>query len=50
MFKKDRDLAERSRSLLKNKETRKLRDDILAKLPRLTPEQMDAILGKGKKA
>ena len=46
MFKKDRDLAERSRSLLKNKETRKLRDDILAKLPRLTPEQMDAILGK----
>ena len=46
MFKKDRDLAERSRSLLKKNETRKVRDDILTKLPRLTAEQLDAILNK----
>jgi hypothetical protein len=30
MFKKDKDLAERSRSLLKNKETKKLKADVRA--------------------
>ena len=46
MFKKDRDLAERSRSLLKNKETKKLKEVFLTKFPRLTETELDALIGK----
>ena len=46
MFKKDRDLAERSRSLLKNKETKKLKDVFLTKFPRLAETELDALIGK----
>ena len=46
MFKKDRDLAERSRSLLKNKETKKLKEVFLTKFPRLKEAELDALIGK----
>ena len=46
MFKKDRDLAERSRSLLKNKETKKLKEVFLTKFPRLTESELDTLVGK----
>ena len=46
MFKKDRDLAERSRSLLKNKETKKLKEVFLTKFARLTETEFDALIGK----
>jgi predicted RNA-binding protein (TIGR00451 family) len=46
MFKKDRDLAERSRSLLKNKETKKLKELFLTKFPRLSETELDALIGK----
>ena len=46
MFKKDRDLAERSRSLLKNKETKKLKEVFLTKFSRLAETELDALIGK----
>ena len=41
MFKKEKDLVERSRSLLKKRETKKLKDEILSQLPALLPEQVE---------
>ena len=40
MFKKEKDMAEKSRSLLKNKEVRKLRADVLIQFPSLSEESL----------
>jgi len=44
MFKKERDLEQRSSTLLKNKEARKLRADILAAFPSTNDEQLTELL------
>lgn len=44
MFKKERDLAERSKTLLKNKEVRSLKTDILKKFPNVTEEELTAFI------
>lgn len=46
MFKKDKDLTERSRSLLKNKEIRSLKAEILLQFPRLSEDQISEIIAK----
>ena len=44
MFKKDKDLSERSRNLLKNKEVRTLKTTLLQKHPRLAEEQLSSLI------
>eukprot|EP00639_Heterosigma_akashiwo_P036537 CAMPEP_0194723602 /NCGR_PEP_ID=MMETSP0296-20130528/14584_1 /TAXON_ID=39354 /ORGANISM="Heterosigma akashiwo, Strain CCMP2393" /LENGTH=187 /DNA_ID=CAMNT_0039627061 /DNA_START=85 /DNA_END=644 /DNA_ORIENTATION=- len=44
MFKKERDLTERSRTLLKNKEVKKLKTTILQSFPGLTQESLDILI------
>jgi translation initiation factor 2D len=44
MFKKDKDLEERSRSLLKNKEIRKFRSEILASFPLLNEAEITELI------
>jgi hypothetical protein len=46
MFKKERDLTVRSKTLLKNKETRTLWTDILKQYPRLTEEVLNEVIPK----
>jgi translation initiation factor 2D len=46
MFKKEQDLAERCRTCLKNKETKKLKTDILAQFPLLEESQLAILFGK----
>ena len=44
MFKKENDVAQRSNSLMKNKEIRKLKSDIQSALPRLTEDDTTALI------
>lgn len=44
MFRKKQDVAERSRSLLKNSAAKKLKVEILAALPTLTKDCVDLLL------
>eukprot|EP01036_Dinobryon_divergens_P027497 gene27497-36281_t len=44
MFKKDKDLQERSRALLKNKEVRNLRNHFLTEFPSVNEEQCAAVI------
>lgn len=44
MFRKDRDLTERSRTLLKNKETKTLKADLLRQFPSVTEDDLNALL------
>lgn len=48
MFKKDHDVAQRSKSHMKNKEVRKLKKDVLDAYPALTDEHIgDMLVEKG---
>ena len=44
MFKKERDLAERSKTLLKNKEVRTLKADIIKRFPSVQEEELNAVI------
>ena len=44
MFKKDKDLQERSRALLKNKEVRNLRNNFLSEFPSVNEEEVKLLL------
>jgi translation initiation factor 2D len=44
MFKKERDIAERSKTLLKNKEVRTLKSEILKKFPNVQEEELNAVI------
>lgn len=44
MFKKERDLAERSKTLLKNKEVRTLRSNILKEFPQVNDDQLNSMI------
>lgn len=44
MFRKKQDVAERSRSLLKNSAAKKIKTEILAALPALTKDVLDEIM------
>jgi translation initiation factor 2D len=44
MFKKERDLAERSKTLLKNKEVRNLKADIVKKFQNVSEEELNAVI------
>lgn len=44
MFKKERDLAERSKTLLKNKEVRTLKAEILKKFPQVGEEELNTVI------
>jgi translation initiation factor 2D len=44
MFKKERDLAERSKTLLKNKEVRNLKADIVKKFPNVNEEELNTVI------
>eukprot|EP01033_Poteriospumella_lacustris_P002815 gene2815-2045_t len=44
MFRKDKDLTERSRTLLKNKETKTLKADLLRQFPSVTEDDLNALL------
>lgn len=46
MFKKDKDMAERSKTLLKNKEIRSLTAEVLKQYPRLNEESLGELLFK----
>ena len=46
LFKKERDLTERSRSRLKNKECRRLSEQLLAAFPALAAERLEAGAGE----
>ena len=43
MFKKDKDLQERSRALLKNKEVRNLRNQFLTEFPSVNEEEVTSM-------
>lgn len=44
MFKKDRDLAERSKTLLKNKEVRTLKADIVKQFPNVNEDELNVVI------
>lgn len=44
MFKKERDLAERSKTLLKNKEVRSLKSEIIKKFPTISEEELNTVI------
>ena len=44
MFKKEQQVAERSRTFLKNKETKKLKSDLLQQFPLLSAEELEQYL------
>lgn len=44
MFKKDRDLTERSKTLLKNKECRNLRSEVLKQFPSITEDEITSLI------
>lgn len=46
MFKKDRDLVDRSQTLMKNKEIKSLRAELVSQFPRLQAEELETLLTK----
>lgn len=44
MFKKDRDLTERSKTLLKNKEVRNLRSELVKQFPSVSEDEISTII------